>query len=137
MKVNHKQMYLMLKQQVKVLQAQVSPPAEKANEIPENFNQIGWDITIEKTQLMLDKMIELREMKGKRLTPPFYRTIYNRALIAINEIDKLAESLEMENNKDIDFESECIYLNAEIYKLNKALAEKAAEAAEAGEETSE
>lgn len=125
MKVNHKQLYTALKQQAKVLQAQLNPVdnVEKVNEIPENFNQVGWDLTIEKVELMLLKLKELRDNKGKRLTPQFYRSIYNRALIAINESDKLLETLTTES-EDIDYEAECVKLNAEIYQLNLQLAEK-------------
>lgn len=125
MKVNHKQLYLGLKQQAKALQLQLNPVAngEQVNEIPENFNQIGWDLTIEKVELMLSKMKELRENKGKRLTPQFYRTIYNRALIAINEADKLLETLTLES-AELDYEAECVKLTAEIYELNKQLAKK-------------
>lgn len=127
MKVNHKQLYNALKQQKKVLQNQLNPETttEKVNEIPENFNQVGWDITIEKVEQMLEKMKQLREIKAKRLTPQFYRSIYNRALIGINEIDKLHDVLTAEN-KDIDYESENIKLNAEIYQLNIQLQEKLA-----------
>ena len=126
MKVNHKQLYLGLKQQAKALQAQLNPlaDAEKVNEIPENFNQVGWDLTIEKVELMVSKMKQLRDNKGKRLTPQFYRSIYNRALIAISEADKLLEIITTEST-DIDYEAECVKLNAEIFNLNNLLAEKA------------
>lgn len=126
MKVNHKQVYMVLKQQAKALQEQLnpSPEVEQVNVIPENFNQVGWDITIEKVELMVSKLKQLRELKGKRLTPQFYRSIYNRALIAINEADKLLETLSIDS-ADIDYEAECIKLNAEIYQMNLQLAEKA------------
>jgi len=124
MKVNHKQLYLGLKQQAKVLEALLNPVAdgEKVNETPENFNQVGWDLTIEKVELMVAKMKELREVKGKRLTPQFYRSIYNRALIAISEADKLLETLTTES-AEIDYEAECVKLTAKIYELNNRLAE--------------
>lgn len=132
MKVNHKQMYLMLKQQAKALQSQISPAAnsEQVNEVPENFNQIGWDATIEKVEQMLEKLKQLRASKGKRLTPQFYRSIYNRSLIAIVEADKMFETLTAENT-EIDYEAECVKLNAEIYTLNIQAAEKAAADAQA------
>lgn len=131
MKVNHKQMFALLKQQVKVLQNQINPAAasESVNQIPENFNQAGWDTTIEKVELMLSKMKALREVKGKRLTPQFYRSIYNRALIANNEIDKLHEAL-TSTDDNIDFESECVKLTAQIHELNIRVAELAAQKAE-------
>jgi hypothetical protein len=148
MKVNQKAMYLMLKQQAKSLQNQISPAAnvEQVNEVPENFNQNGWDSTIEKVEQMLEKMKQLRDVKGNRLTPPFYRSIYNRALIANNEIEKLKETLSLPVDTSIDYEAECVKLNAEIYTLNIQVAEKAAaeaaakaeaEAAEAARLTAE
>lgn len=126
MKVNYKQLYLGLRQQLKSLENQLNPvtETEKVNEIPDNFNQIGWDATIEKVELMLEKLKQLKEIKGKRLTPQFYRSIYNRSLIACNEADKLYETLTAENI-EIDYESEVIKLNAEIVKLQNKLAEKA------------
>lgn len=125
MKVNYKQMYAMLKQQRQALVIQLNPEqsADKVNEIPENFNTTGWDTTIEKVEIMLEKMKKLKEIKGTRLTPQFYRSIYNRALIASGEADKLIESL-VEQNADIDYEVEVIALNAEIAKLHTELAKK-------------
>lgn len=115
MKVNHKQMYILLRQQLKALK----PDTERAkpNEYPENFNQEGWDLTVEKVEQLLEKMKQLRERKGKRLTPQFYKTIYNRAVIGINEIDKLNDTLSLED-ETIDFEAECLKLTAEIHELN-------------------
>jgi len=129
MKVNHKNMYVILKQQHKALSAVLNPTevVENVNEIPDNFNQVGWDITIDKLQIMIDKMKALRDRKGKRLTPQFYRSIYNRALIGTSEIDKLNDTLDAANESDIDYEKECIRLNAEIYEMNKEIAEKSAE----------
>lgn len=126
MKVNYKQLYLGLNQQAKALRNQLNPVAaevEKVNEIPENFNQIGWDTTIEKIELMVSKMKQLREIKGKRLTPQFYRSIYNRALIACGEADKLIETLTAENT-EINYEAEVLKLNVEIVNLQTQLAEK-------------
>lgn len=123
-------MYLMLKQQAKALQNQISPAAnaEQVNEVPENFNQIGWDATIQKVEQMLEKLKHLRTVKGKRLTPQFYRSIYNRAIIACGEADKMVETLTAENT-EIDYAAECVKLNAEIYTLNIQAAEVAAKAA--------
>lgn len=125
-KVNHKQMYSLLKSQVKVLQNQLSPTVDQVNEIPPDFNQTGWDTTIVKVEQMLEGMKRLREVRGKRLTPQFYRTIYNRAIIANGEIGKMYETLTAEADDNIDFEAECIKLNAEIYDLNNKVAEAAA-----------
>lgn len=133
MKVNYKQLYTGLKQQAKVLQNELTPNVndEKVNEIPENFNQIGWNVTIEKIELMVEKMKKLREIKGNRLTPQFYRSIYNRALIASNEADKLIEILTTET-AEIDYESEVKKLNNEIFQLQLQISEsnKAKELAE-------
>lgn len=118
MKVNHKQMYLQLRQQLKALEMQLNPPAERVNAIPENFNQVGWDTTIEKLEILIEKMKQLREIKGKRLTPQFYRTIYNRALIGISEIDKMYEKLSVDD-EEIDFEAENMKLIAKVHELNK------------------
>lgn len=137
-KVNYKQLYLGLMQQAKALKAQLNPVeegGERVNEIPDNFNQIGWDLTIEKVELMVAKMKQLREIKDKRLTPQYYRSIYNRALIAINESDKLIETLTTET-ANINYEAEVPKLNAEIVALQNQIAEaeKAAQAAKAKEE---
>lgn len=120
MKVNYKQMYLMLKQQEKVLNNQIAPNTtfEKVNEVPENFNQIGWDLTIEKMEQLLEKMKDVRVIKGKRLTPQFYRSILNRALIGINEINKLQETISADVDDSMNYELECIKLTAEINQLN-------------------
>ena len=120
MKVNQKQMYLQLRQQLKALEMQLNPPAEKANSIPENFNQVGWDTTIEKLEELIVKMKQLREIKGKRMTPQFYRSIYNRALIGMNEVDKLQEKLSVDVD-NIDFEAENMKLIAKVHELNKQL----------------
>lgn len=114
MKVNHKQMYLLLRQQVRALQPKAE--TERANHIPENFNQIGWELTEKKLEELLAKLKELRARKGNRLTPQFYRTIYNRALIGMNEADKLAETLSVEDGS-INFEAENIKLMAQIQEL--------------------
>jgi hypothetical protein len=137
MKVNYKQLYSGLNQQAKALRNQLNPvaDAEKVNEIPENFNQIGWNVTIDKVELMVSKLKQLRDVKGNRLTPQFYRSIYNRALIACGEADKLAETLTAET-ADIDYEAEVTKLNGEIVKLQTQISEaaKTAEAAKAKEE---
>lgn len=128
MKVNYKQVYGVLSQQVKALRHQLHPVEGETvvNEIPSNFNQIGWDLTIEKAELMVEKLKKLRDNKGKRLTPQFYRSIFNRALIAIGEADKLLESFTAET-KEIDYEAEVLKLNAEFVELqNELLANKAA-----------
>lgn len=126
MKVNHKQLYTMLKQQAKVLNNQLTPDttAKRVNEIPENFNQTGWDVTIVEVEIMLENMKKLREHKGNRLTPQFYRSIYNRALIANNECEKLMETLTASEIPDMDYEAECAKLTAEIHTLNIQVAEK-------------
>jgi hypothetical protein len=137
MKINYKQLYLGLNQQAKSLRDQLNPIAEveKVNEIPDNFNQIGWDATIEKVELMVSKMKQLKEVKGKRLTPQFYRSIYNRALIACGEADKLIETLAAEST-DINYEAEVTKLNGEIVQLQSQIAEaaKTAEAEKAKQE---
>lgn len=120
MKVNHKQMYLQLRQQLKALEMQLNPPTEKANSIPENFNQVGWDTTIEKLEILIEKMKQLREIKGKRMTPQFYRSIYNRALIGASEVDKMYEKLSVEVG-EIDFEAENKKLVAKLHELHKQL----------------
>jgi phage shock protein A len=130
MKVNHKQLFLGLRQQQKALLAQLQPAgtADKVNEIPENFNQVGWDTTIEKMEQLLEKMKELRANKGKRLTPQFYRSIYNRCIIAIGESDKLLETLTVDDDS-IDYETESFKLMAEISKLKEQVAKVEAEKA--------
>lgn len=123
MKVNQKQMYLQLRQQVRALEMQLNPPAERANSIPENFNQVGWDTTIEKLEELIAKMKQLREIKGKRLTPQFYRSIYNRALIGMNEVDKLQEKLSVDVG-NIDFEAENKKLVAKLHELHQQVEAK-------------
>lgn len=123
MKVNQKQMYLQLRQQLKALEMQLNPPAERVNAIPENFNQVGWDTTIEKLEELIAKMKQLREIKGKRLTPQFYRSIYNRALIGMNEVDKLQEKLSVDVG-NIDFEAENKKLVAKLHELHQQVEAK-------------
>lgn len=134
MKVNYKQLYLGLNQQAKSLREKLNPvvDADKVNEIPENFNQIGWNVSIEKVELMISKMKQLVAVKGNRLTPQFYRSIYNRALIATGEADKLIESLAAETT-DINYEVEANKLNGEIFQLQAKIVEMEAEKALAAE----
>lgn len=125
MKVNYKTLYTALKQQKKVLQAKLQPnERESINHIPDDFNQNGWDLTIEKLDVLRAKLVELSEMKGNLLTPQFYRSIYNRALIATNEAEKLIEKISLDK-ADIDYETEVAKLNVEIVQLQQQLEEKA------------
>lgn len=129
-KPNQKQMYELLMQQVKAARAELNPDQAtgQVNVIPENFNQIGWDTTIEAVRTMLEKMIQLREVKGKLLTPQFFRSIYNRCLIADGEIDRLYDKITMDSDS-IDFDAEVIRLNGELFQLNQQLAPIRAKAA--------
>lgn len=110
----------------------VSPTPEGVNEFPSNFNQVGWDLTVSLTEEMLSKMKKLQSIKGKRLTPQFYGSIYNRAKIAIRELDKQIEGLE---TSGVDYAAECMNLISEIAALQAVKAtepapESAGEAAE-------
>lgn len=119
MKVNYKQLYFQLKQQEKALLAKLNPVDEtKVNEIPEDFNQNGWELTVEKLDQLSLKLQELQQLKGNRLTPPFYKSIFNRALIGINEANKLIEKLQTETI-DLDFEEEVQKLTVAIVELQK------------------
>lgn len=109
---NHKQMYVMLKAQLKALK----PEAEQPNKLPEGFNQNGWEWTEQKVEQLHGMMRSLRERKGKRLTPRFYEVLYNRCIIAIREAEQLLDRLAIEN-EDIDFEAECFRLMDEIQRL--------------------
>lgn len=137
MKINYKQMVLTLKHQVKELEGIINPAGvvDKVNEIPDNFNQVGWDTTIEKVESMLVKMKELRELKGKLLTPQFYRSIYNRSIIALGELDRAIDS-RLSENADINYEAEYFRLTAEVNNLYAQAAPiiKAAEEKRAAEE---
>lgn len=137
MKINYKQMVLTLKHQVKELKGIINPAevVDKVNEIPDNFNQVGWDTTIEKVELMLEKMKELRALKGKLLTPQFYRSIYNRSIIALGELDRAIDS-RLSENSDINYEAEYFRLTAEVNSLYAQAAPiiKAAEEKKAAEE---
>lgn len=119
MKVNYKQLYFQLKQQEKALLSKLHPVDEvKANELPEDFNQNGWQLTVEKLEQLTAKLNELQQLKGNRLTPPFYKSIYNRALIGINEANKLIEKLLTEST-DLNYEEEVQKLTVTIVELQK------------------
>lgn len=123
MKVNYKTLFLALNQQKKELQNKLNPnQKESINSIPEDFNQNGWELTIEKLESLTTKLKDLSSKKGKRLTPQFYRSIYNRTLIANNEADKLLEKIELETS-EIDYEAEVSKLNLEIVQLQQQLSE--------------
>lgn len=137
MKINYKQMVMALNHQIKELKGIINPAeaVEKTNEVPENFNQTGWDTTIEKVESMLEKMKQLRSIKGKLLTPQFYRSIYNRALIAGNELDRAIES-RTSTDENVNYETEYFRLTAEVNELYAQAAPiiKAAEEKKALEE---
>lgn len=122
MKVNYKTLYTVLNQQKKELLNKLNPQQkESINEIPEDFNQNGWELTIEKLDALREKLVQLSELKGNLLTPQFYRPIYNRALIATNEADKLIEKILLDKT-EINYELEVTKLNLEIVQLQQELA---------------
>lgn len=114
-----KQMYTMLKQQINSLKKQLSGEAAIPNEIPKDFNQKGWDLTIASVENMLTKMKEARDVKGKRMTPQFFRSIFNRTVLADSELDKFIESVTAVEDTNIDYGAECIRLTAELHELNQ------------------
>lgn len=137
MKINYKQMVQALNHQIKELKGIINPTevVDKVNEIPENFNQKGWDTTIEKVESMLELMKQLRAVKGNLLTPQFYRSIYNRALIATGELERAIESRKP-SVENVNYEQEYFRLTAEVNDLYVQAAPiiKAAEEKKAAEE---
>jgi len=123
MRVNYKQMYLLLLQERRALLEKLQPKAT----LPDNFNHKGWDDTIEQVENLLAKLKELRELKGKRLTPRFFQGIYTMAVGKNRDADRLLERWRAES-AEVDFEAECARLTAENQKLRAKL-----EAASAGE----
>jgi len=123
MRVNYKQMYLLLLQERRALLEKVQPKAT----LPDNFNHKGWDDTIEQVENLLAKLKELRELKGKRLTPRFFQGIYTMALGKNRDADRLLERWRAES-AELDFEAECAKLTAENQQLRAQL-----EAASAGQ----
>jgi len=123
MRVNYKQMYLLLLQERRALLEKVQPKAS----LPDNFNHKGWDDTIEQVENLLAKLKELRELKGKRLTPRFFQGIYTMAVGKNRDADRLLERWRAES-AELDFEAECAKLTAENQQLRAQL-----EAASAGQ----
>lgn len=123
MRVNYKQMYLLLLQERRSLLSKL----EGKPTLPEGFNQTGWDDTIKAVETLLMKLKELRELKGKRLTPRFFQGIYTQSLNKIRDADRLLERWKADI-EDIDFEAECTRLTAENQQLRAKL-----EAASAGQ----
>lgn len=123
MRVNYKQMYLLLLQERRALLEKLQPKAT----LPDNFNHQGWDDTIEQVESLLAKLKELRELKGKRLTPRFFQGIYTMAVGKNRDADRLLERWRAES-AEVDFEAECAKLTAENQKLRAEL-----EAASAGQ----
>lgn len=119
---NERKLYLSLRE--KLISLQPKTQTEQPNQLPENFNQTGWDLTIEKVETLLVKLKELKEKKGKRLTPPFYRYVYNRAVIGIIESDKLLEKLTIENASREFLQAENLRMMVEIQKLEQEQAKK-------------
>lgn len=119
---NERKLYMSLREKLTALQPKGE--AEQPNQLPENFNQVGWDLTIEKLEVLIAKLKELREKKGKRLTPPYYQYVYNRALIGINESDKLLEKLTIESASLEFLQAENLRMMAEIQKLEQEQAKK-------------
>ena len=116
MRVNYKQMYLLLLQERRALLEKVQPKAT----LPDNFNHKGWDATIEQVENLLAKLKELRELKGKRLTPRFFQGIYTMALGKNRDADRLLERWRAES-AELDFEAECARLTAENQQLRAQL----------------
>lgn len=114
---NERKLYMSLREKLNALQPKAE--TEQPNQLPENFNQVGWDLTLEKLELLIAKLTELREKKGKRMTPPFYQYIYNRALIGINEADKLLEKLTIENATLEFLQAENLRMMQEINQLQQ------------------
>lgn len=123
MRVNYKQMYLLLLQERRALLEKAQPKVG----LPDDFNQKGWDETIEQVENLLAKLKELREMKGKRLTPRFFQGIYTMALGKNRDADRLLERWRAET-AELDFEAECAKLTVENQELRAKL-----EAASAGQ----
>lgn len=116
MRVNYKQMYLLLLQERRSLLTKLEGKAK----LPERFNQTGWDDTIEAVETLLEKLKELRELKGNRLTPRFFQGIYTQSINKIRDADRLLERWRAEI-ADIDFEAECFRLTMENQKLRAKL----------------
>lgn len=114
---NERKLYMSLREKLTALQPNAE--TEQPNQLPENFNQVGWDLTIEKLEVLIAKLKELREKKGKRLTPPYYQYVYNRALIGIKESDKLLEKLTIESASLEFLQAENLRMMSEIQKLEQ------------------
>lgn len=127
MSVNQKQLYKMLLMQEKQLQNELNPTEASVTEIPEDFNKVGWDLTVEMLEKLIVRLNTARENKGKRMTPQFYRAIFNRVVTANSDLDKMEKDIELSTQTGIDYSVECQRLNESIFQLNKQIAEKSAE----------
>lgn len=119
MRVNYKQLYLLLLQERRSLLTEL----EGKPRLPDTFNQTGWDDTIEAVETLLAKLKELRELKGKRLTPRFFQGIYTQSVNKIRDADRLLERWKADVD-DIDFEAECARLTEENLELRAELEAK-------------
>lgn len=125
MSVNQKQLYKMLLMQEKQLQNELNPTEGTVTEIPEDFNKIGWDLTVDMLEKLIVRLNKARENKGKRMTPQFYRAIFNRVITANSDLDKMEKDMELSSQTGIDYALECQRLNQSIFELNKQIADKA------------
>lgn len=116
MRVNYKQMYLLLLQERRSLLTRL----EGKPTLPEGFNQTGWDDTIHQVETLLFLLTKLRELKGKRLTPRFFQGIYTMAVGKIRDAERLLERWKADVS-EIDFEAECAKLTAENQELRMKL----------------
>lgn len=134
MSVNHKQMYIFMKQETERLEKLLNGEEVVPTEIPADFNQRGWDLTIVAVEKMLDKMKQARAVKGKRMTPQFFRSIFSRTLLADVDLNKFITNATPIPD-DLDFQAECIKLTARLYDLQRRKEElDAANEAEAAQE---
>lgn len=114
MRVANKAIYEGLKEELKLLKGETT-----AAESIENFNEIGWDITLKELEKLVKVVKELNKIKGERKTPQFYKPIFNRAVIAQEECQKVTDSI---NKVTVDYAKECQAMRDEIAAIYAAKA---------------
>lgn len=129
MSAAQKQMYAMMKNEVERLEKELNGEHVVPNEIPSDFNQTGWDLTIQAVENMLEKMKAARDVKGKRLTPQFFRSIFNRTILADADLNKFMSMAKPEDT-NIDYGAETIKLTAKLHELNTVKQQRAAASTE-------
>jgi hypothetical protein len=136
-KIDFVQLYKDLIKEKKKLTAPVTTASNETDkvEIPEDFNQSGWALTKKAVTELLNKIEIFEAVKEKRMTPQFYKAVYNRAIVATGEINTILERIEVAKQVEIviDYETAVTELMIQIKAIKAGIIEAGAGEAGAGE----